>query len=77
MAVKTITIDVEAYELLARRKRAGQSFSELVKETFGRIRTGRDLEAALESLRLSEKTLESIERQVRRRSASRARAASL
>jgi predicted CopG family antitoxin len=77
MAVKTITIDVEAYEILARRKRPGQSFSEVVKEELGRIRTGRDLAAALNGIRFSEGTLDAVDRQIRRRSRSPARAPKL
>jgi predicted CopG family antitoxin len=77
MSVKTITIDVEAYEILARRKRPGQSFSQLVKERFGRIKTGRDLAAALGGVHLSEETLAAVNDQVRRRSRNRARAARL
>lgn len=77
MAVKTITIDLEAYEALARHKRKGDSFSRVIKEHFGRRRTGRDLAALAATLRLSEDTLESVEKLVRGRRRSRARAPKL
>lgn len=67
MAVKTITIDLEAYETLSRFKRKGQSFSEVIKERFGTRRTARDLLAALEKVKLSDETLDNIERQVKLR----------
>lgn len=76
MAVKTITIDLEAYETLARLKREGQSFSQVIKENLG-PRRGRDLLRLLESVSLDEATLDHIENQVERRGRSPARAPEL
>ncbi|HXT20825.1 MAG TPA: antitoxin VapB family protein [Thermoanaerobaculia bacterium] len=61
MAVKTITIDLEAYEALAAEKRPGQSFSQVIKQHFGRRRTGRELAELLTTVRLSDSTLDAIE----------------
>ena len=70
MAVKTITVDLEAYEALRRHKRRGQSFSQVIKEHFNAPRTGRDLQAALERFALSSDTLDAIDDVVRRRTES-------
>lgn len=75
MAVKTITIDMEAYEILSRQKRTGQSFSQVIKEHFGTVRTGRDLKGALRSALLSEETLDALDREIESRQKSPARAA--
>lgn len=61
MAVKTITIDLEAYEALARNKEPGQSFSQVIKRHFGRRRTGRDLLDVVNRVTLSEPTLDAID----------------
>jgi predicted CopG family antitoxin len=74
MAVKTITIDIEAYNTLSRYKKPGQSFSQVIKEYFGGRRTGRHLEAAIRALHFSEDALDSMEEQVRSRPASKAKA---
>jgi len=68
MAVKTITIDLEAYELLRRRKRGGASFSRVIKEHFGAPRKGRDLLAAIEDLAIDGDTLEALDELIARRS---------
>jgi predicted CopG family antitoxin len=70
MPVKTITIDLEAYEILSRHKRAGQSFSQVIKERLGRRRTGHDLLRIVAQLRLAEETLDAIDAQVRARRSS-------
>jgi predicted CopG family antitoxin len=75
MAVKTITIDLEAYGLLARQKRDGQSFSDVIKAHFGRTPTAAGFRALLRDIRLSGETIDGIERQVLARRAERARAA--
>lgn len=73
MAVKTITIDMGAYELLSRHKKPGQSFSQVIKERFGADKTGKALLAGLQGIVLTERTLDEIQRQVARRRGSRAR----
>ncbi len=77
MAVKTITIDLEAYDILSRFKEDGMSFSKVIKEQLGRKRTGRDLLRILENLDISEATVNSIDAQVKARRRSRARAPKL
>lgn len=67
MAVKTITIDMEAYETLARRKKDGQSFSQVIKEHFPREKTVQDLLDVAQRVHLSESTLDAIEEQIQRR----------
>jgi predicted CopG family antitoxin len=73
MAVKTITIDMEAYEILSRHKGAGQSFSQVIKERLGRRMTGKDLLAIATRAGLSEQTLDAIDAQVRARRGEKAR----
>jgi predicted CopG family antitoxin len=77
MAVKTITIDLEAYETLSRHKTPGQSFSQVIKQHFGKVRTGRDLLQAIERISFSEETLDAIEAQIAARAESEARAPKL
>ena len=77
MAVKTITIDLEAYEILSRYKAPGKSFSEVIKDQLGRRRTGQDLRWIVERLRVSNDALEAIDTQVKARRRNRAKAAKL
>jgi predicted CopG family antitoxin len=77
VAVKTITIDLEAYEALARRKRKGESFSQIIKEHFVRRTTGRDLSALLPAIRLSAGTLEKLDELIATRRRDRAKAPKL
>ncbi len=77
MAVKTITIDLESYEVLSRHKRPGQSFSQVIKERLGAVSTGRDLTAALARVRVGEDTLTALEHIVRSRQRDKARRVTL
>jgi len=77
MAVKTITIDLEAYEALRRRKRPSQSFSDVIKERFGTGATGSTLRAALDSVAFDDSTLDETDALVASRRRSPARAARL
>ncbi len=77
MAVRPITVDLEAYELLARRKRPGMSFSQVIKLHLGPRRTARDLLATARAVPLAPKTLDTVEELVRGRKGNPARAARL
>ena len=77
MATKTISIDLEAYEALRRRKRGNQSFSEVIKEHFLRRTTAADLLQAVRGLHLDSSTLDAVEVIIRERGESPARAADL
>ena len=74
MAVKTITIDMEAYGLLSRYKREGQSFSQVIKAHFGQQPTAGRLLARVRSIRVSASMLDAMDRQVRARRLNPARA---
>ena len=67
MAVKTITIDLEAYALLSRNKGEGQSFSQVIKAHFGPQPTAGRFLARLRSIRVSAPALDAMEQQVRAR----------
>jgi predicted CopG family antitoxin len=67
MATKTITIDLEAYEALRRRKRKGESFSDVIKKHFARGATGREFQKVVAELRLDHSTLDAADELVRRR----------
>ena len=76
MAVKTITIDMEAYDALARRTGPGESFSDVIKKQF-QGGTGADLLRVTQRTTLGDKTLDAVERQIRSRRKSPAHAPKL
>ena len=68
MAVKTITVDLEAYELLAARKRPGESFSRMIKRTLRDEQyTASHLLAHLDEILLGEDTVTAVEAVVKER----------
>jgi predicted CopG family antitoxin len=73
MAVKTITIDMDAYRTLSRLKRPGQSFSQVIKERLGHQKTGSTLVQAVNHFKVSPDALDSMERVVRDRKKSKLR----
>lgn len=62
MAVKTITIDMEAYEILVQSKKGKESFSQVIKNTLSSKRkTARNLLDNLEELLLDDTTIGAVE----------------
>lgn len=62
MAVKTITIDMDAYERLSRLKEGGDSFSQVIKKYLPAPgATAGDLLSALDAAEVSDETLDAIE----------------
>jgi predicted CopG family antitoxin len=72
MAVKTITIDLEAYDALSRLKGAGESFSDVIKKQF-RGGTAADLLRAVQRADISDDTIDEVARQVTARRTDRPR----
>jgi len=73
MAVKTITIDLEAYDALARLKKPGQSFSQVIKMHFGPRKTAGSFRRALRETAVSASTIDAVDAVVKTRRASAAR----
>ena len=68
MAVKTITIDLEAYDALVRMKKAGESFSKVIKKTMVKEgKTAGNLLENLDRIGLSADTLDHVEELVKSR----------
>ena len=74
MAVKTITIDITAYGLLARRKGEGESFSDVIKAHFAPEPTARRFREVARALRIDKRALDAMDTQVKARAHSPARA---
>ena len=74
MAVKTITIDMDAYTLLSRHKDEGQSFSQVIKAHFGPQPTAGRFLAHVRAIRIGAPALDAMERQVKARTREPARA---
>ena len=61
MAVKTITIDIEAYNRLVEEKKGKESFSVVIKRITSKNRTGRRLLDNLSGIALSDDALQHTE----------------
>jgi predicted CopG family antitoxin len=70
MAVKTITIDMEAYDLLSKARTGNESFSKVIKHVLGPAgKDAQSLLADLNSVLVSETVLDALESVVSSRDA--------
>lgn len=68
MAVKTITIDMEAYEILVRAKKGKESFSQVIKHTLNqKSKTARNLLEHLDDVLLDNSTLDAVDELIKQR----------
>ena len=68
MAVKTITIDMEAYEILVKAKKGKESFSQVIKNTLNqKSKTARNLIEHLDEVALNDSTLDSVDELIKHR----------
>jgi len=67
MAVKTITIDMEAYNLLSRHKKEGQSFSQTIKAHFGEQPTAGRLLQRVRGIKMSQEYIDDMRKIIRER----------
>lgn len=61
MAVKTITIDMDAYGILVSAKQGSESFSRVIKRRFSKTTTGRTLLNHLDDVCLSPSGVKGVE----------------
>ena len=61
MAVKTITIDMEAYNILKNEKKKGESFSQVIKRRLRKNSTAHNLLHNLNKFSLTENTLSHVD----------------
>lgn len=74
MAVKTITIDMEAYNLLSHGKKEGQSFSDVIKAHFRPMPTAGRFKAMMRTIKpMDLETLDRIDEIIASRKDSPAR----
>lgn len=67
MAVKTITIDMEAYGALSRHKKPGQSFSQVIKEHFGPQPTAGRFLKRIKTIKFSPEFLDTVDELIKER----------
>ncbi len=77
MATMTVEIDLEAYELLCRHRRDGESLSDAIKAQFRSNYSVARFSGRMGSIRISKSALRAMERQVENRRLNPVRAARL